>query len=300
MRLHGLDLNLIVALDVLLDTLSIARSAERMNLSQPAMSAALNRLREYFQDPLLIREGKCFFPTDLALALRPRIDAFLKEAGGIIEQPNRFDPAESRRTFRIVGSDYSTTIFLTKALCELSVLAPHMTIDIRPPGNNSLAALRDGSVDIVIGPDEYRDKQAERDLLCSDRYVIAGCATNSIFEKALTKSALSQKPYVVSTFGNHRSLGYGDQAFESHAIERKIEISTSSFASLPVFLIGTSRLSVMYERLAMHYAQFFPITYARAPFITDEVNFWLSYLPVRKSDSGLNWLRNLLRSSAAG
>ncbi len=83
MRFKGLDLNLLVALDALLETRSVSRAAERLNLSQPAMSAALSRLRGYFRDELLVVQGKQMYPTPYAEVLFPQLRECLGIGGGI-------------------------------------------------------------------------------------------------------------------------------------------------------------------------------------------------------------------------
>ena len=112
MRFKGLDLNLLVALDALLETRSVSAAASRLNLSQPAMSAALSRLRDYFGDDLLVASGKRMYPTAYAETLYPQLKDCLAGLDSLISNPTLFDPKTSLRTFRIIGSDYVTAAAL--------------------------------------------------------------------------------------------------------------------------------------------------------------------------------------------
>src|SRR4051812_31516925 len=109
MRFKGLDLNLLLALQVLLEERSVTRAARRLNVSQPAMSAALARLRDYFDDELLVAHGKRMHPTAHAERLAGPVAQLLGDIDGLLTANARFDPRETRRRFVIVASDYITT-----------------------------------------------------------------------------------------------------------------------------------------------------------------------------------------------
>ena len=96
MRFKGFDLNLLATLDVLLETRSVSRTAEKLHLSQPAVSAALNRIREYFNDDILVTRSKKMYPTALADTLRPRIRQALRGIDGLLTASSFFDPDDAR------------------------------------------------------------------------------------------------------------------------------------------------------------------------------------------------------------
>ena len=123
MRFQGLDLNLLLALDVLIEERSVSRAAERLHLSQPAMSAALRRLRDYFNDPILAAHGKRMIPTPHALALREQLRALLTDIERMVSISTQFDPAQSERRFRVGASDYLTTVLFTRLVPQLERVA---------------------------------------------------------------------------------------------------------------------------------------------------------------------------------
>jgi len=133
MRMKGFDLNLLVALDALLSEQNVSRAAERLNLSQPAASAALARLRTYFQDDILSVSGRRMLPTAHADSLAPLLADAMQAVERLLSTSAEFDPATSQRTFRIVASDYITTVLLTPLLPKLERLAPRVRLELHLP-----------------------------------------------------------------------------------------------------------------------------------------------------------------------
>ena len=106
MDIRQVDLNLLVALEALLSERSVTRAAQRLGLSQPAMSAALARLRALFNDPLLLRTARGMLPTAKGVELAAPVKQVLDEIGRIVRQAEAFDPASAEVTFTITASDY--------------------------------------------------------------------------------------------------------------------------------------------------------------------------------------------------
>ena len=115
MHFRNLDLNLLVVLDALLVEESVSKTAERLNLTQPAISNALARLRHHFQDDLLVRLGRQLVPTPLAQTLRDPVRDALLQIQSIADARPSFDPKTEQRQFTIVSSDYVAATLLTEA-----------------------------------------------------------------------------------------------------------------------------------------------------------------------------------------
>src|SRR3569623_554957 len=152
MRLDSFDLNLLVAFDTLLSESSVTRAAQRLNVTQSAMSASLKRLREAFQDDLLVLQGKKMVPTPLALTLGPEISEALTMLRSLISSGARFDPATSERRFRIAASDYITTVLLAPMISTLERDAPSIRIDLTLPTEGSSERLANADFDLLITP----------------------------------------------------------------------------------------------------------------------------------------------------
>lgn len=299
MRFKGLDLNLLVAFDALMETRSVTRAAERLNLSQPATSAALARLRSYFGDELLVAHGKRMHPTAAAEALSPSVRDFLNSVDAMIASSMTFDPATSQRCFRLVASDYITAAVLAPLIRRLATNAPHLCIEIVAPDARSDALLDGGQVDMIITPAEFIESDHPTELLFEERHVVACCAANPMLKKGRFSTAdFLRAGHVGVTMGSTRALTFGDRQLELMGHRRRIEVIASSFTMVPWLLVGTPRLAVMHARLADAMAAHFPISFAPMPFEFPLMRELIQVHRARKEDGGLAWLRDELRAVA--
>jgi LysR family nod box-dependent transcriptional activator len=298
MHLNGLDLNLLVALDELLSSRSVSRAAERLNLSQPAMSAALSRLREYFQDDLLVLHGKKMFPTDYAEHLTPLVKDCLNHAQAVIRAKRGFDPLTSQRTFHVVASDYITAVTIVPLVERLALAAPQVQLDIAFPSTEAYQQLRDGKIDLLISPAELVPAECPHELLFEEDHVVVGWAGNPIFKKPLTEERFFAAGHVGVALGSQRQLVFADQALHAMNKPRRIEVVAPSFASVPWLLLNTSRISVMHERLARSMAKYFPIRIVPLPFELPKLQEAMAFHSTRRSDDGLRWLREQFHAAA--
>lgn len=144
MRFNRLDLNLLIGLDVLLTECSITRAARRLCLSQSAASGILARLREYFDDELLVQSGRNMVPTPLALSLMQSVREILMKIKHTVETAVEFRPETTTRHFRIVGSDFVSSVVLTHLTTYLNHVAPFVTMEILQPNERSQSQLEAG------------------------------------------------------------------------------------------------------------------------------------------------------------
>src|SRR5690606_33597420 len=157
MRFNGLDLNLLIALQVLLEERNVTRAARRLNISQPAMSAALARLRAYFQDDILMAQGKQMVPTAQAQALAGPVRRMLGELDQLLTSTALFEPATSQRTFRLVASDYITASVIGPLLRQFARSAPLLRLEIMLPCDEAAQLVIEGQADLVITPEDFLD-----------------------------------------------------------------------------------------------------------------------------------------------
>src|SRR6185437_4599317 len=156
MHFRNLDLNLLVALDALLLERNITLAGKRVHLSQSAMSGALSRLREYFGDELLTQIGRKMIPTPLGESLAVPVKKVLLEIRATVAAQPTFDPGTANRTFRLMMSDYVSTVLMSTALPVIERLAPHVNIEIL---SNDVASpfdeLDHAEIDLLIMPQPY-------------------------------------------------------------------------------------------------------------------------------------------------
>jgi LysR family transcriptional regulator, nod-box dependent transcriptional activator len=291
MRFKGLDLNLLVALDALLDEQNVSRAAERLHLSQPAVSAALRRLRDYFEDPLLVQHGKRMLPTPHALRLRPKLKLLLGDIDQMVTVSARFDPATSSRRFRIGMSDFLTTIIGAELTKRLGSIAPNIGIELIPPFDTIVEALDQGEIDLMITPVENLAPDHPTEDLFEERFVLAGWLENPVFERDITMEDFRTASHIAVEIGRTRRASFAEAQLRRLGIERRIDIHVSAFSVVPELLVGTNRLAIMHERLAKSAATHLPIAHAPLPFEFPVMKEVIQFHRTRASDPGLIWLR---------
>lgn len=297
MRFKGLDLNLLVALDALMDTRSVSRAAERMNLSQPAMSAALGRLRSYFGDEILVADGNRMYPTAYAESLLTDARACLQDLEAMLSKSATFDPTRSQRTFRITASDYIMAAVVAPLMARLAEDAPGLRIDALSPTEHSIRQLEAGEIDLLVTVEEHTSEDHPRELLFIEEHVVIGWNRNPIFKQPLTESSFYEAGHVAVALGAQRGLVFGDRQIELRGKARRIEITASSFTAIPWLVENTQRLAVMHGRLARAAAKRFALAIAPLPFEISPMRETMQYHRIRRSDPGLAWLRAQLKTT---
>ncbi|HTN60812.1 MAG TPA: LysR family transcriptional regulator, partial [Devosia sp.] len=287
----------LLALDVLLEERSVTRAAGRLNLSQPAMSAALSRLRDFFGDALLVPQGRRMIPTSEALALHPDLKAVLGNIEELIARSTKFDPATSDRTFRICASDYLVTVLFPRLVPELQHLAPAVRLDIVPPSQEAQIALERGEIDLLLTPEEHCVPGHPAELLFVEKHVVAGWDANPLLATALPADRFFEAGHVAVRVGQIYRASFAETHLESMGRSRRIELTVSSFTNVPHLLVGTHRLAVMHRLLAQAVAQGMPITWQDLPFPFPVMRQMIQRNRTTREDVGLAWLVRQLRTA---
>jgi len=295
-RLDRFDLNLLVAFDILVEERNVTRAARRLNLTQSAMSAALRRLREAFADDILVQHGKKMIPTAAALSLAPEISALVADLRGLIARGLTFNPADSQRLFRIVASDYLTTVLIGPLVARLQEAAPQVRIEITLPRNDISALLEDGDIDLIIAPDRFLEGPHPRELLFEERHVVVSWSGNPIVQSGLTEEIYLQAGHVSMSVS--REGTFIDKHLREHGDRRRVEIVCAAFSQVAWMLPGTTRLALMHERMAKVMAKVLPLTIMDPPMPLPVMQGMMQYHEARTADPGLSWLRGELRHEA--
>lgn len=296
MRFKRFDLNLLVILDALLKEKSVTRAAERLNMSQPAMSAALGRLRQYLNDDVLVLHGKKMVPTAHAQSMAPMVARALADIDSLITASTVFEPANSRRRFRICASDYVTVVLLSPLLARLEKSAPGISFDICPPGPEVLPKLERGEIDLLLTPEQFTAREHPKQLLFEERHVVVACGKNPLLDEPLTEEIFFEQGQVAIELDHAQT--YAEQALGELNWHRRIDIVCSSFLAVPWVLQNTRRLAVMHERLARMMASSQPLKIAPLPFKFPLMREMVQYHAARESDGGIQWLVQCLLKQA--
>ncbi|RPE46480.1 DNA-binding transcriptional LysR family regulator [Streptomyces sp. Ag109_O5-1] len=298
MGLGAIDLNLLVALEALLEEKNVTHAGSRLSISQSAMSGSLARLRRHFKDDLLVRVGRDYELTALAEQLLPVIQACLHRAEEALSLTRRFDPADSEQQFSVVMSDYVMTVLVEPLLRAITQEAPGVRLDVLPlvPGRpESESNLR--CHDLTIVPLGFH-LPGVSEAVMRDRFVCIVDPGNPRLAKGrLTLRDLAEMPHAASAFG--KQLTHADRQLETLGVTPHVQVSAPGFATLPFLVGGTDLVALVPELLARHYAGFarcvaVPTPFPEVPLV--EAMYWHHN---RHADPAHRWLRETVRRVAA-
>jgi len=298
MRYRGLDLNLLGAFDVLMRERSVSTAARQLNLSQPAMSAALARLRDFFGDELLVAQGKRMYPTAFAETLMPQVRECLRGVEVMLTKTTHFDPATAQRTFRLIASDYIIAALIVPLVARLAIEAPGVRLELAAPSETGELEISEGRADILISPDSYVHGDHPAELLFEEPHVVVGWAENPLMHAPLSEAAFMAAGHVGVRIGVQRSPAFADRQMSIMNIVRRIDVETSSFLTIPLLLCGTLRLALLQARLARSVCKTYPLAVQAPPFELPLMREMMQYHATRSNDDGLCWLKSLLHSEA--
>lgn len=290
MALGGTDLNLLLPLKVLLEEGNVTRAGQRLELSQPAMSAALARLRRRFDDELIIRSGRDYELTPFARDLLPEVQHALRLMGRALDLEDEFDPAVSDRTFRLAMSDYAIAVVHEPLVRLINAEAPGVRLSIEhlgPDARSSDRVLLDH--DALIAPLGFGFPGESRPLWRDRMVVLADRSNPRLVDGRLTLDDLAALPHAVAGFGPG-ILTPVDRTFGEHGIDRRIVLQVYGFLPLPFVIQGTEMVAVVPELLArIHLHDGGPVVLVEPPFgdVLLAEGYWFAH--DRLSDPAHRW-----------
>lgn len=248
--IRTLDLNLLKTLDALLDERSVTRAAARLSLTQPAVSGMLNRLRDYFEDPLFIRAPHGIVPTARAQALAAPVKRILAEID-LLLQPVTFDPLTARLTFTIAATDYALRAVVVPFIAALKLRAPDIRVRVVPVEPERLfARLEQGSVDLALLTPHTTPEELHSRALYDERYVCMMRADHPDAGAPLSLDRFCALEHVLVSYEGESFHGVTDDALADRGRERRVGLSVSSFLVLPEVLAISDMIAVVPERMA--------------------------------------------------
>lgn len=298
MRFNRLDLNLLIGLDVLLAECNITRAARRLCLSQSAASGILARLREYFGDELLVQSGRRMAPTPLALSLMEPVRDILQRIQRTVESAAEFQPEVTSRHFRVVASDFVSSVVLTRLAARMNHVAPFVTLEILQPNERSMAQMEGGEIDILLMPERYLSRGHPSEALFADRFSCIVWSGNSEVGGRLDEADYLRLGHVATAFGSHQQCAFEEAFLKSIGMNRRIEVVCSTFNLLPQFVVGTTRIATLQQRLAQQLARCYPVRVLAPPVAIPEIVECMQWHPSNEHDPAHVWLRSMLRHAA--
>jgi LysR family transcriptional regulator, nod-box dependent transcriptional activator len=308
MHLRNFDLNLIVVLDALLNERNVTRAADMLCVTQPAVSNALQRIRLYFGDQILVRQGREMKLTPYATTLVGPVRELMLSAGQLLNADYQFDPSRSTRSFRIAMSDYCIAILVNPLMRILSTEAPDIQCDMTTITDKSAASLQSGEIDMCITaqtlpmqmPDLNADPEPfERTTLFRDRFICAVSADNPAVRDMLDRETYLRLPHGMARLGS-RGFLLEELSLKDLDLRAKVSVVISSLACLPMIVEGTPLVISLPRRLARHVAGWERLRFFEAPIEIVELEETLYWHRRYEHDKAHRWLREAFVRAAAG
>ena len=266
MDLRRYDLNLLVTLEALLEEESVTDAARRLNLSQSAVSAALDRLRAVFSDPLLVRVGNRMEATPFARRLQGPIKTALASVSLALALPQKFDPAKAKATVRVGASDYFGLLMLPALYELLAREAPGIALEVLArPQDGSFARLVAGEVDLALAVEPPEGRDLFNAPLVDERFVCAMRRGHPLARGPLTPARLVDYPHVVVT-AHGESATLVDRALSAAGHRRQRPVMVPVFATAFALLADNDLVAILPERISRAQAARFGLALRKPPF----------------------------------
>ncbi len=249
MNIDELDLNLLRVFDAVYREQSLSRAAQRLGLSQPGISQALNRLRQHIGDPLFVRQTHGVAPTAYSDAIAEPIQRALENLQAALHTRTVQDLRQIDRRLRIAMSDYSESLILAPLIRLIDEQAPKLQIRVVPDDRVNLhTAMNDGELDLVIGAIPPLDEQYRHQDLCTEEFVCIVRRGHPVIQGHLSLDHYKQARHVGIAV-RAAQLSKIDQACQPHGFQRQINVVVPNFMALPFIIAATDCVATMPRRL---------------------------------------------------
>ena len=296
MDLRSLDLNLLVSLDALLAERNVTRAAERLHLSQPALSAQLSRMRSVFDDPLLIpaERGRGMVPTARAQELQLGLRPLLQGLSDIVNHRPQFDPQSQLHTFHIAASDNATTLIglpLIEALRDRA--GSNVRLAFRNMQPERIATqLEHGEVDFVIASNRTLPPQVKSVPLARQGCMLAQRKGHPRGTGPVDLSAYCALEHVLVSQDGGGFYGFADERLERLGLTRHVAISVQHFIVVPAILQRTDYVSILPTPVIERHSDV--LDAFEIPFDPPLSCYNLAWHPRNQNDAASIWLRGVI------
>ena len=308
MNLGRIDLNLLVYLDALLTEGSVTRAADKLGISQPAMSNGLRRLRDLFDDPLLVRTSEGMTPTERARELEPVLRDVLSTVDRAVQPRSSFDPALSGQVFRVVASDYTESTLMPNMLRHLREHAPAVTVDIMTPSDVSFSEVEQGRVDVVINRFDSIPQSFHQIGLWKDSFACLMSAKNPILDAFTLDNYLDARHVWVSKTGmgvgvgmnphDVQRLGWVDEALSRVGSKREIAVFTRHYQAAMQLVEDSDLIVTLPSKAARQQADNRRFAIRWPPFDIPLLDLRMIWSPLLHHNPAHQWFRRMIASVA--
>ena len=303
MNVNRIDLNLLVYLDALLRERNVTQAANQLSLSQPAMSNGLRRLRELFDDPLLVRTSDGMTPTERALELEPVVREVLSKIDKAVQPRSDFEPDQAQRVFRIMASDYGEATLFPAVLAKLRDLAPGITLDIMTPSDVSFLDVERGKVDMVINRFDSMPQSFHQIHLWDDTFSCILNVDHPMLENFTLDNYLAGDHVWVSKTGmgvgvgvnpdDVQRLGWVDLAINKLGKKRQIRVFTRHYQAAMTLAEQNDLIVTLPTRAALLKRDNPRVVLRDPPLDIPPLELKMAWSPLLQHNPANRWLRKL-------
>ena len=287
------DFNLLVALDALLQEGSVRGAAERVNLSAPAMSHTLGRLRIAIGDPLLVRAGQRLVPTPRAIAMRDQVRQMVEGGRAIFEDRPLGELTMERRTLTIRANDSVISVFGGRLVQRVQTKAPKIQIRFAGRSEEDVTPLRNGSIDLDIGVLEDMGPEICTERLLQDDFVCVFRSGHPLAKRRLTIAAYAATDHVVSS-RRGRALGLVDAALNESGLDRRVPVIVPDNLAAITLVAASDLIATVPKTVAKWGEISMGIIIRPMPFSIPGITMFQSWHPRLSGDKAHQWLRECM------
>ena len=299
MRFDNLDMNLILALEAILRLRSVSAAAEELNLTQPALSRALGRLRFHFDDQIVVPVGRQMVPTEFGENLYGLAQQLLEEMRVFVDMRPHFDPATARRDVTINASDYVIRVFLAEAARRLATIAPGVRLRFVTIDGTTDAMFEQTEVDFRIVPTMALMPDHPSGRLFEDEFVCVAWDGNPHIEDGLSAETYLGLKHVTTAFGSRGRDSHFERVLKDNKVNIEIAMSMPNFVLLPECVVGTPYLATIHAKVAAMLPPSLPVRTFPLPIAIPPVVEHLQWHHLRRHDSASRWVRQFLMTLAS-
>jgi len=307
-NVNRIDLNLLVYLDALLRERNVTQAANQLSLSQPAMSNGLRRLRELFDDPLLVRTSEGMTPTERALELEPVVREVLSKVDHAVQPRTAFEADKADRVFRIMASDYAESTLFPTVLGKLRTLAPGITLDIMTPSDVSFLDVERGKVDMLINRFDSMPQSFHQIHLWDDSFSCVLSPENPVLENWTLDNYLKANHIWVSKTGmgvgvgvnpdDVQRLGWVDVALDKLGKKRQIRVFTRHYQASMTLAEQNDLIVTLPTRAAMLKRDNPRVVLRDPPLDIPPLELKMAWSPLLQHNPANKWLRKIIADTA--
>ena len=293
-NLRSVDLNLLIVFDAVFATGNISHAARQLALSQPAVSNALTRLREHFDDPLFVRAGRGVKPTNRSQQMIEPVREALRLIRQQFDGDRALDLASYKRHFRIVMVDPLEPILMAPLLREITLHAPLVTIESRPPWNTNVADdIIAGTLDLACYTFPVSAPGLVMTTICPCEYVVIARNDHPGIARKLDLKTFMSLGHI-ALIGELRNHATVDRDIITRGGNRRIVYMVNKVWSMPAMVADTDLVAVVPRRFAERMAPIFDLTLHEPPMPIAEQHFHMIWHENNNDDPGHRWLRETL------